>query len=74
MQLNKYQVLGITILSDLQCPEAATRGVRKGVLKISLNSQKNNCARFFFLIKLQVSGEICEFSEISKNTFFTEYL
>ena len=27
-----------------------------------------------FLIKLQVSGEICEFSEISKNTFFTEHL
>ena len=46
----------------------------KVFLEISLNSQKNNCARFSFLIKLQVSGEICEFSEISKNTFFTEYL
>ena len=37
---------------------AATGGVlwKKVFLKISQNSQENNCARVSFLIKLQVSG------------------
>ena len=36
--------------------EAATGGVlwTKALLKISQNSQKNTCARVFFLIKLQI--------------------
>ena len=49
MQLNKYQVLGITILSDLQCPEAATRGVRKGVLRnFAKFTEKQLCQILFF--------------------------
>ena len=56
---------------------------RKGVLRNFANSQKNTCARVFFLIKLQALGLqlyekketlaqvfSCEFYEISKNTFF----
>ena len=58
--------------------------LRKVFLEISQNSQENTCVRVFFLIKLQAS--VCkfvkkeaqvlsyEFCEISKNTFFTEYL
>ena len=40
-------------------------------LKISQNSQKNTFARASFLIKLQAREE---FSEITKNAFFTEHL
>ena len=38
--------------------EAVTRSysVKKVFLKISQNSQENTCARVFFLIKLQTSG------------------
>ena len=65
--------------------EAATRGVllEKVFLEISQNSQENTCARVSILIKLQASGLkietlaqvfSCEFSKISKNTFFTEHL
>ena len=43
---------------------------KKAVLEISQNSQENTCARVCFLVKLF----FCEFSEISKNTFFTEHL
>ena len=56
-------------------------------LDISQNSQKNNCARVPFLIKLQALGLklyikkenlaqvfSCESCKISKNTFFTEHL
>ena len=54
---------------------------KKGVLRISQNSQENICARVSFLIKLQVQAcnfikketlaqvFSCEFCEISKNTF-----
>ena len=60
--------------------------VKKVFLKILQNSQENTCARVSFLIKLLVWGLqlclektpaqvfSCEFSEISKNTFFTEHL
>ena len=63
--------------------------VKKVFLEISENSQKNNCARDAFLIKLQIlllrpatlfkkeslaQVFFCEFCEISKNTFFTEHL
>ena len=65
----------------MQWTEAATRGVlwEKVFLEISQNSQKNTCARVSFLIKLQALGTLaqvfsCEFCEISKNTFFTEYV
>ena len=53
--------------------EAATGGAlyEKVFLEISQNSQENICARVSFLIQLQAWGEFCE---ISKNTFFTEYL
>ena len=56
------------------------------LLKILQNSQQQICARVSFLIKLQVSASnlikkealvqvfSCEFCEIFKNTFFTEYL
>ena len=68
--------------------EAATGGVlwEKVLLEISENSQENTCASASFLMKLQApvcnfikkrdSGTLssCEFCEISKNTFFTEYL
>ena len=47
------------------------------LIKISQNSQENICARFSFLIKLQLIKEETlaqvfsyEFWEISKNTFF----
>ena len=60
--------------------------MKKGVFKNSQNSQKNTCARVFFLIRLQpqacnfikketlvqvFSGRFCE---IVKNTFFTKHL
>ena len=46
---------------------------------MSQNSQENTCARVSFLIKLQekeILAQVfsCEFCDISKNTFFTEYL
>ena len=56
------------------------------LLKILQNSQENTCARVSFLIKLQAwacnfikketlaQAFSCEFSEISKNVFFTEYV
>ena len=44
---------------------------KKGV---SQNSQENNCARVSFLIKLQAQVLVCEFCEISKNTFFTKHV
>ena len=40
------------------------------LLEISQNSQENTCARVSLLIKLQAQVFSCEFSEISKNTFF----
>ena len=58
----------------------------KDVLRISQNSQENTCARLSVLIKLQawacnfIKTETlaqvfsCEFSEISKSTFFKEYI
>ena len=46
--------------------------IKKVLLKILRNSQKNTRARVSFLMKLQASG--CEFCENSKNTFFTEYI
>ena len=64
--------------------EAVARrcSVKKVLLKISQNSQENNCVRIFFLIKLQAEaynfikkGTLTqvfyyEFWEIFKNTFF----
>ena len=55
-------------------------------LKISQTSQENTCAKVFFSMKLQASGQqlylkktlaqvfSCEFRKISKNAFFTEHL
>ena len=44
-------------------------------LEISQNLQENTCTRVSILTKLQALPELsCEFSEISKNTFFTEYI
>ena len=51
-------------------------------LEILQNSQKNTCAKAYFLIKLQASIKkktlaqvfSWEFYKISKNTFFTEYI
>ena len=60
--------------------------VKKVFLKFSQNSNKNTCARVSSLIKLQAEAcnfskretlsqvFSCEFSEIFKNTFFTEHL
>ena len=55
--------------------------MKKMLLEISQNSQKNTCTRVSFLIKLQASGKETltqlfsrEFCKISKNTFFTENL
>ena len=60
--------------------------VKKVLLRISENLQKNICARVSFLIKLQVNFHACkfikketqifscEFCQISKNTFLTEHL
>ena len=50
--------------------EAVTRrcSVKKKFLKISQNSQQNACARAFFLIKLQFSGDF-----IKKRGFGTEH-
>ena len=60
--------------------------MKKGILEILQNSQENNCARVFFLVRLQAqtcnfikketlaqvfSYEVCK---ISKNTFFTEHI
>ena len=41
-------------------------------LEISENSQENTCARVFFnkVAGDSGTGVFCEFSEISKNTFF----
>ena len=60
--------------------------MKKGILEILQNSQENNCARVFFLIKLQ--AQTCNFIEketltqvfsyevckISKNTFLTKHI
>ena len=60
--------------------------MKKGILEILQNSQENNCARVFFLVRLQAqtcnfikketlaqvfSYEVCK---ISKNTFFTKHV
>ena len=62
--------------------EAATRGVlqEKVFLEILQNSQENTCTRVSFFTKLQACNFIkketlalvfsCEFSKISKSTFF----
>ena len=69
-------------------PEAVARrcSVKKVLIEISQNSQRNTCAGVSFLIKLQASacnfikketlaqGFSCEFCEISKNIFFTEHV
>ena len=55
---------------------------KKMFLEISHNSQENTCPRVSFLIKLQAPPKketlaqlfSCEICEITKNTFFTEYL
>ena len=47
--------------------------IKKVFLQNSQNSQENTCARASFLIKLQARGS-CEFCEIFKNIFFTDYL
>ena len=53
--------------------------VKKVFLEILQNSLENTCARVSFLIKLQTSGLkketlaqvfSCDFSKISKNTFY----
>ena len=47
----------------------------KAFLEISQNLQENTCTRVSILTKLQALPVLsCEFSEISKNTFFTEYI
>ena len=43
-------------------------------LEISQNSQENTCARDFIKKETLTQVFTCEFCEISKNTFFTEYL
>ena len=61
--------------------------MKKGVLEISQNSQEKTCTRVIFLnkvaglqacnfIKKETLAQVlsCEFCEISKNNFFTEYL
>ena len=61
--------------------------MKKGVLEISQNSQEKTCTRVIFLnkvaglqacnfIKKETVAQVfsCEFCEIFKNTFFTEYL
>ena len=60
--------------------------IKKGFLEILQNSQESTCATALFLIKLQALALQLylketvaqvfsyEFCEISKNTFFTEYL
>ena len=60
--------------------EAATRGVlcKKVFLEISQNSLENTCTGVSFLIsfvKKETLAQMffCEFYEISKNIFFTEY-
>ena len=61
--------------------EAATRAVlkKKVLLKISQNSQKSTFARDYpqvcNFIRKETLAQVffCEFREISKNTFFTEY-
>ena len=62
------------------CPEAFARmcSVKKVVLKISKNSQKNTCVRVSFfnkvatLLKKETLAQVffCEFWEIFKNTFY----
>ena len=61
--------------------EATTRSVlcKKAFLEISQLSQENTFARVSFLInfiKKETLAQLfsCEIFEISKNTFFTEYL
>ena len=60
--------------------------VKKVFLEISQHSQKNTCARIYFLMKLQASAcnfikketlaqvFSCDFCETSKNNFLTEHL
>ena len=65
---------------------ARSYSVKKVFLETSQNSQKNTCARVYFLIKLEASAcnfikketltqvFFSEFCEISRDTFFTEQL
>ena len=71
-----YLHMSVEFLKFYYKPEAATVGVlwKKVFLEISQNSQENTCARDSFLIKVSGTGFSCEICEISKNTFFTEYL
>ena len=70
---------------DLELTEAVVQrcSARKVFLEISQNSQESTCcrppvnfAKFYNFIKKETLAQafFCEFSEISKNTFFTEYL
>ena len=54
-------------------PEAVDQkcSVKKVFLEISRNSQENTRARVCFFIKWQVFS--CEFCEISKSTYFSQY-
>ena len=56
--------------------EAAFGGVlyKKVFLKIVQNSQENTCVRDSFLMKRLAQVFSSEFSEIFKNTFFTEHI
>ena len=55
-----------------QPPEVFYEKRKKVFLKISQNSQENTCGRVSFFIKETLAQMF--FCEISKNTFFTEYL
>ena len=79
-------LMRVTFLREICRSSHQRSSIIKVFLEISQNSQENTCARVSFLIQLQASAcnfikketlaQVCscEFCEISKNTFFTEYL
>ena len=63
---------------ELTCMRSSHQmcSIKKMFLEISQNSQENTCARVCSFIKKETLAQMfsCDFSEISKNTFFTEHL
>ena len=63
--LRRKTILAVHRSTNRRC------SMKQGVLKISQNSQENNCARVSFFDKVAISRP---FFSIFKNTIFTEHL
>ena len=56
----------VSVFPDKSFRSSHTRcSVKKGVLRITQNSQENTCAKVSFLIKLQASGQSLFFNKVA---------